>query len=285
MGTTVDVVVRSPERPLAAFASVRAWFGMVEARLSRFREGSAVWRVNRGEAIHDWMLAELARVAFAAWEATEGLVNPLILEALESAGYDESFERIQGPRGRLAAQPVPHPSAAIDIQGTTVRLKRGAIDLGGLAKGWAVDRAAELLEGMGLDALVNAGGDLRAVGEEAPGAGGWMVAIERPDGTVMWEGTTNAALATSSAMRRRWPTTDGGWAHHLIDPRTGLPANSPYVQVTVAAERCLWAEVWSKAILIGGPETLQRASGNVSGVAAIRADGSVERWGCFDKGR
>lgn len=285
MGTTVYVVVRSPGRPLVGFASVRAWFGMVEARLSRFREGSAVWQVNRGEAIDDWMLAELARVAFAAWGATEGLVNPLILEALESAGYDESFERIQGPRGRLAAQPVPHPSAAIDIQGTTVRLKRGAIDLGGLAKGWAVDRAAELLEGMGLDALVNAGGDLRAVGEEAPGAGGWMVAIERPDGTVMWEGTTNAALATSSAMRRRWPTTDGGWAHHLIDPRTGLPADSPYVQVTVAAERCLWAEVWSKAILIGGPETLQRASGNVSGVAAIRADGSVERWGCFDKGR
>ncbi|MCS7294963.1 MAG: FAD:protein FMN transferase, partial [Dehalococcoidia bacterium] len=285
MGTTVDVVVRSPERPLVAFASVRAWFGMVEARLSRFREGSAVWQVNRGEAVDDWMLAELARAAFAAWEATEGLVNPLILEALESAGYDESFERIQGSRGRLAAQPVPHPSAAIDIQGTTVRLKRGAIDLGGLAKGWAVDRAAELLEGMGLDALVNAGGDLRAVGEEAPGAGGWMVAIERPDGTIMWEGTTNAALATSSAMRRRWPTADGGWAHHLIDPRTGLPANSPYVQVTVAAERCLWAEVWSKAILIGGPETLQRASGNVSGVAAIRADGSVERWGCFDKGR
>jgi len=179
---------------------------------------------------------------------------------------------------------VPHPSAAIDIQGTAVRLKRGAIDLGGLAKGWAVDRAAELLEGMGLDALVNAGGDLRAVGEEAPGAGGWMVAIERPDGTVMWEGTTNAALATSSAMRRRWPTTDGGWAHHLIDPRTGLPANSPYVQVTVAAERCLWAEVWSKAILIGGPETLQGASGNVPGGGGIRARRSAEPGGLFDKG-
>lgn len=284
MGTVVEVVIRAADRPVAAFASVRAWFGMAETRLSRFRAESALERLNRGEEVDDWMLADVVRTAIAAWEATGGLVNPMVRDALEAAGYDESLERLAGPRGALQPRPVPNPTEAIELRGTRVRLRAGRLDLGGVAKGWAVDRAAALLCEDGFAALVNAGGDLRAVGEEAQGAGGWRAGVEAPGGTVVWEGTIAGALATSSALRRRWRTADGGWAHHIIDPRTGLPADGPYVQVTVAAASCRWAEVWSKAILIGGPETLRRAQHVVDGILAIGADAPPERRGIFAKG-
>ncbi len=284
MGTEVDVIVRAADRPVAAFAALRAWFGMVETRLSRFRRESALERLNRGEEVDDWMLADVVRTAIAAWEATGGLVNPLVRDALEAAGYNKSFERLQGPRGALQPRPVPNPPDAVELRGTRVRLRAGRLDLGGVAKGWAVDRAAALLCKDGFAALVNAGGDLRAVGEEAQGAGGWRAGVEALGGNVVWEGTIAGALATSSALRRRWRTADGRWAHHIIDPRTGLPADGLYIQVTVAAASCLWAEVWSKAILIGGPETLHRARGSVDGILAIRADGVGERTGVFAKG-
>ncbi|GBD22418.1 FAD:protein FMN transferase [bacterium HR29] len=285
MGTEVDVVVRAADRPVAAFASVRAWFGTVEARLSRFRAESALERLNRGEVVDDWILAEVVRAAIAAWESTEGLVNPLVRDALEAAGYVDSFERLEGPRGSLEPRPVPNPGDAIELSETRVRLRAGRLDLGGLAKGWTVDRAAELLSEDGLAGLVNAGGDLRAIGEEAQGLGGWRAGVEAPGSMLAWEGIVVGGLATSSLLRRRWRTRDARWAHHIIDPRTGLPAEGPYVQVTVAAASCLWAEVWSKAILIGGPETLRRAQHAVDGILAVTADGTAERTGIFAKGR
>lgn len=281
LGTTVDVIVRSRERPVAALASVRAWFWTVEAKLSRFRDDSLVCRLNRGEVIEDWMVAELATIGVTAWHATGGFVNPLVTAALETSGYDVSFGSWEGPRGVRRSQLVPSPAEAIEVAGSVVRLRKGKLDFGGLAKGWAVDRVAELLAEEGLDALVNAGGDLRAMGEESAGAGGWHVAIEAPDGRVAWEGAVKGAIATSTVLRRRWPTTDGDWGHHLIDPRTGMPSEGPLVQVSVAATSCLWAEVWSKAILIGGLDTFERARSNVVGVLAFDRDGKATRWGIF----
>lgn len=280
MGTTVDVVVRANERPLAAFASVRAWFLAVESRLSRFRPESAVSRLNRGEEVEDWLLAEMARLAVAAWEATDGLVNPLVGAALETVGYDRAFEPGE-ERGWLRSSPVPSPRDAIVVEGTRVRLRDGRLDLGGLAKGWAVDRAVQLLAQQYPDSLVNAGGDVCAVGGERPGEAGWTLAVEGPNGALLWQGVWEGAIATSSVARRRWRTRDGGMAHHLIDPRIGLPAHSPYLQVSVAASECLTAEIWSKAILIGGPETYERARESRLGVLALRTDGAVEGTGVF----
>lgn len=280
MGTVVDVVVRTYERPLAAFASVRAWFLTVESRLSRFRPESALSRLNRGEEVEDWFLAETVRLGVAAWEATDGLVNPLVGAALETVGYDRAFEPGK-ERGWLRGAPVPAPSDAVVVEGTRVRLRDGRLDLGGLAKGWAVDRAVQLLAREYPDCLVNAGGDIRAAGGERPGEVGWTLAVEGPDGALLWQGVWEGAVATSSVVRRRWRTRDGGIAHHLIDPRTGLPARTPYLQVSVAARECLPAEVWSKAILIGGPETYERARESQLGVLALRTDATVERTGLF----
>ena len=106
------------------------------------------------------------------------------------------------------------------------------IDLGGIAKGWMADRLAERL---GDHVLVNLGGDLYARGE-------WPVAIACKTYLLR-----NLGAATSSTRKRRW-----GDLHHLIDPRTGLPATTRVEEVSVVAETALDAEVLAKTVLISG---------------------------------
>ena len=148
------------------------------------------------------------------------------------------------------------------IGGGEIVLEPGVrLDLGGIGKGYAVDRAAELLGRFG-PALVNAGGDMACRG------GSWPVGVEIPDDplTIALE---RGALATSGSDRRRWA---GG--HHLIDPFTGRPADSPYLRVTVAAATAVEAEVRAKAIFLGA---------DADGVDAVivGCDGRVQRLGAL----
>jgi len=277
MGTDIDVELSRARDPARCFDAVRREFASAEARLSRFLPSSALARLNRGEPVADPVLALLVRLAIDAWRRTGGLFNPLVLPALEAAGYDRSFEFVQG--GEPAPLVPPEPDRALFVRGDEVRLRAGRLDLGGLAKGWTAEHAARRVSPLARGVLVNAGGDLVACGAE-DGGEGWVVAVEGPSGEVIWEGRWRGALATSSTVRRRWATSSGETAHHLIDPRTGLPAASEFVQVTVAAKSAVDAEVWSKAILIRGSEALGR-SAQLEGVLAVRDDGSVLRAGVF----
>ena len=119
------------------------------------------------------------------------------------------------------------------------------LDLGGIAKGYAVDRAAELLAPAG-PCLVNAGGDLAVRG------GAWPVGVEHL--TLLLE---RGAIATSGRDRRRW-TRDGREHHHLIDPRTGAPADTPLLRATVVAASAAEAEVLAKAVFLGDEEAARQ---------------------------
>jgi thiamine biosynthesis lipoprotein len=276
MNTDIDVAIEATERPSAAFITVRLLFAQQEQRFSRFVESSLVSRLNRGEHIADPWLARLVRLALEAHEATAGLFNPMVLPALADAGYGTSFERVSG--GVPRAQSVPDLHSAIALAGETVWLKQGRFDGGGIVKGWTVDLAVEHLLDSGIDGvLVNAGGDMRAEGTgDSPG--GWLAAIDNPllQGAFAWQGTLSGALATSTTLKRRWTTAAGVEAHHLIDPRNGLPAVSPYVQVSCRAPEARMAEVWAKAILIGGAPASDAARGEGVSALAMRADGTVE---------
>ena len=124
------------------------------------------------------------------------------------------------------------------------------LDLGGLAKGMAVDAALRLLVNAGLPyGAVNAGGDL-AVHGLPPGQDAWPVELE--GGMERTVTLDSGALATSSVLRRRW-SVDGFIRHHLLDPRTGLPVHNELAQASVAAATCGQAEVAAKAALLMGP--------------------------------
>jgi thiamine biosynthesis lipoprotein len=138
----------------------------------------------------------------------------------------------------------------------TVSLPEGAaIDVGGIAKGMAVDASIDLLANRGVaSAAVDAGGDLAVLG--LPGdRPAWTIEIETPDDGLDRPvvALSTGALATSSVGRRRW-LVDGRVRHHLVDPRDGLPAHTDAWSASVLATSCRVAEVAAKAALLLGLE-------------------------------
>jgi thiamine biosynthesis lipoprotein len=149
-------------------------------------------------------------------------------------------------------------------------------------KGWTVDLVVESLQTRYPDLLVNAGGDLRCAGVE-PGVAGWLVAVEGAVGPVpaqvLWEGALNGALATSTTRKRRWRSSGGEMAHHVIDPATGLPACSPFDHVSVWAPQTWLAEVWAKVVLVGGRPAAEEAARQGVRIMAATPTNEVEWFG------
>ncbi len=263
MNTTILLACESPTAS-QAFAEVREYIETCERRFTRFSSDSELARLNRSAG--SWFAASpelfsLLQAALHCHLQTEGLFDPSILPDLEQAGYTRSLEKLraQGPDPQPAAysRPAHPPFSAIELHPITgsVRLPYGMrIDLGGIAKGWIAEQAARRLEKSSLACAVNAGGDLFLVGLPA-NQPHWEVALEdprNPDLDLMTLLVEPGAIATSSIAKRTWQ--QGGLnRHHLIDPRNGQPAETPWVSVTVFAPHTATAEAFAKAILIGGP--------------------------------
>jgi len=276
MNTDIDVLIEAPMPPIDAFIGVRMLFEAQEAMFSRFLPESLLSRLNRGETVTDARFAAAVRLAFEANEFTGGLFNPMVLPALAEAGYDRSFEGVGG--GQPRGQEVPEPKECLRVSGDSVELVRGALDLGGIVKGWTVDLAVEQLSRQHEDVFVNAGGDLRCAGSEE-GGDGWCVGVDGPDGGSAWEGWMRGALATSTIAKRRWAAQDGSNAHHLIDPATGMPATQGFVQASGWSDETWWAECWAKAVVIGGVAAATRAAEAGIRVLAIGQTGRSEWFG------
>jgi FAD:protein FMN transferase len=214
------------------------------ALLTRFSSDSELSRFNASAG--DWFgvgpeLEAILRWALRANEMSGGLVNAAVLPSMVAIGYTRPL--VQGPTATAlsAVGALPALPNVLSVRPGAARLEPGTgIDLGGLAKGWIADR---LCEWLGPNALANIGGDLCAVGGGPTGAG-WPVGLAGV--TVMLRAQ---AAATSSVRRRRW-----GEHHHLIDPRTGLPAATGLEEVSVVAASGVEAEVVAKTALLLGPE-------------------------------
>ena len=248
-----EVLVILPSDRAAQVATVSALFAEWEARLSRFRPDSDLSRLNAAAGGPTWVrepLLGVLRRALRAARATRGVFDPTLSRELAALGYATTFSEIQGG---AAEQPAPaRASTWHDVRlgpGGLVSLPADlALDLGGIAKGMAVDAALAALRAEGVPfALVSAGGDLGVLGDRP-----WPVAVETAGGEHVLS-LAAGALATSSTEERRWRTAHGDM-HHVIDPRTRRPATSDLVRVTVHAPTCEAAEVAAKAALILGPD-------------------------------
>jgi thiamine biosynthesis lipoprotein len=243
MGTEIELLVEAQDAT-DALSAAEAEFHRLEAILSRFRSDSELSRLNsagRLDAGPD--LVRVTELALAARDRTAGRFDPTVHDAVVAAGYDRTFESIalDGPDAE------DEPSVCGGLVSVTregIELADGVrLDFGGIGKGYAADRAAEVLATAG-PCLVNAGGDI------AVRDGAWPVAVQTGDGSLTLE-LTSGALATSGRDRRRW-RRGGRELHHLIDPATGTPAAGDLLRATVVASDAVTAEVWAKALFLAG---------------------------------
>lgn len=252
------VIDRDDERADAQLRAVPGWFEEWEQQLSRFRADSDLSRLNaaagRPVAVAP-ALWKVIRLALDAARQSDGLVRPTVLDALEAAGYDRSFVSIARDSAGLPAPAAPPDWRAIEIdqRASTVMLPAGVrLDLGGVAKGWAAEQAVRRLAATG-PALVDAGGDIAISGPMADGLA-WPIAIANPlvaDATLGLLRIVQGAVATSGRDYRHW-RKGGAEQHHIIDPRTGCPADTDVLAATVVAPDGPLAEVAAKVALILG---------------------------------
>jgi FAD:protein FMN transferase len=223
----------------AELERVRAVFEERDAVFSRFRPGSELNAVNngRGARLVSPLFARMVETALKARQQTDGLVDPTLGASIEAAGYDRDFS-VLGP----SSEPPGAASRAgrIELYGRVLVLAPGVrLDLNGVVKAAAADDALRLLSGSG---FVSAGGDLAA-------RGGVDVALS--DGSFVR--LVSGGLATSGRTKRRW-VRGGEEQHHLIDPATGRPSQSPWDEVTVCGSSCLAADVAAKAAFLLGDD-------------------------------
>jgi FAD:protein FMN transferase len=264
MGTEIELLVDAAEAD-QAFAAAENEFHRLEAILTRFHPESQLSRLNEVGSLEACAeLLEVVELALAARGRTDGRFDPTVHDAVVSAGYDRSFDQL--PQDGTAVIVGSVCGGSVRIDGSRIELDEGVrLDLGGIGKGYAAARAADLLAAAG-PGLVNAGGDIAVQG------GTWPVGVETPEGELTLE-LTEGGLATSGRDRRRW-RRNGEELHHLIDPATGCPSPSDLLRVTVVASDAVEAEVWAKALYIAGEEEAAReADARGTPCVLVTADG------------
>ena len=241
LGTTCSVFAAGQDKD--RLVDAESWVRRLGARLTRFDPNSELSRLN--QRMGEWVevspdMESVLHAALDAFTQSLGLVNVAVLPSMIASGYTRTLAEGTGEVALAEAGPLPTLPSVLEVRAGEARVARGAgIDLGGIAKGWMADGLCAV---RGPNCLVNLGGDLFAVGD-GPSGGGWPVGFA--DRTLLLR---NQGAATSSVRRRRW-----GDAHHLIDPRTGLPSRTGLEEVSVVAATGLNAEIIAKTALLLGP--------------------------------
>jgi thiamine biosynthesis lipoprotein len=249
------------------FSESRQFINQSETRFTRFTDTSELAELNRSAGTWFEASAEMFEVIQLAYHLaieTVGLFDPAILPALKQAGYDRSMDEIRNlaPREKLVEQ-VENGSAPVqdfrnielDAVTRSILLPKGMqVDLGGIAKGWIAEQAARRLANVSTACAVSAGGDICLI-NLPEGEPGWEIGLENPlapDENLAVLRVLPGAVATSSISKRQWKH-NGHFQHHLIDPRSGEPAQTEWLSTTVWAEQAAEAEVYAKVLLIAGP--------------------------------
>lgn len=271
MGSTILVVMDSESLYEKRYlAPVESWFEEWEQCLSRFRHDSEVSQLNRKSGQHQPVSNELWRVveiAINAAHQSNGLVNPLVLDALEQAGYTESFDTHQATAWRQETEQsansvsIAHASyhswQAIEMNADdqTICIPAGTrIDLGGFGKGWAAEQTMRRLKRYA-PVIVDAGGDVAISGARADGSQ-WSIGVYNPmdpENPLELLMVIDGGVATSGQDYRCWQQGETT-QHHIIDPRTGKPATTDILSVTVVASSLCLAEMAAKTIFILGSQ-------------------------------
>jgi FAD:protein FMN transferase len=263
MGCRISVMLDSDESDaITVLDEVPNWFETWEQSLSRFRMDSELSRVNQNPEIWQPVSQTFWQVLHAAREMEQyssNLVTPVILPALERAGYGMSFasEAMVSDSFVTDENSLPFDLSSLETRSDSheIRMPYGMrLDFGGTAKGWAAQQTMRRLSGYG-PAMVNAGGDISISGPHADGSS-WQIGIIdplQPEMDLVRLAVPGGGVATSGKDYRKW-IRDGVLQHHIIDPRIGEPASTDILTASVYASNVIEAEAAAKVLFILGSD-------------------------------
>ena len=261
-----------------------------EAVLSRTAEGSELYALNtsNGETVEygaDDILPALIETALTISDATDGAFDPTLAPVLDAWGFTKDERRV--PSADELKELLSHTGCgkvALEktADGWTVTLLDGAqLDLGGIAKGYASDRVAQVLRQYAVTgAAVSLGGNVYVCGQKSDGSA-WSVAVQDPKDTGAYAMTlelTDVFAVTSGGYQRYFTDSDGTVYQHILDPRTGRPAQTDLLSVTVIGQNGTMADAYSTALYVMGEQAacdFWRHSGGAFDLVLITADGRV----------
>ena len=261
LGTYVELRT-TPDAVEAAAGLAARVLDEVDVACSRFRDDSDLVRANRaaGTPVEvSPVLVGAVRLALEAAAETDGLVDPLLGDLLVAAGYDRTFVLVPSDDPTPAALPVCRGRwQDVVVTDTTVCVPPGAaLDLGATGKAFAADLVAlSIADTLGVPVLAGVGGDLRVASPDDsvldhPVEVGHSVADLDAGGASAVVRLGSGGLATSSVSARRWRRGGRQW-HHVVDPRTGLPAQGPWRTVTALGRTAAAANAATTASIVLG---------------------------------
>jgi len=275
MGTTWHVTYTGNVSPGAVKSDIESVLESVNDSMSTYRAESEISRFN-ASGIEDAMVvsASFGEVLTAALDigersggAYDVTVSPLVDLWGFGAGSEAEWQMPSSDQVTEALGRVGQSSLVWDAATSTLARRRPVqLDFSSIAKGYGVDRVAEILEAYGLaDYLVEVGGEMRVSGT-SPRGDAWRIAVEKPvagqRSVAEALAVTNIAVATSGDYRN-FIEFEGVRYSHTIDPRTGSPVTHNLVSVTVLHESCMMADSWATALSVAGPdEALRLATEN-----------------------
>lgn len=261
MGTLVEITVSHSNTEIIETVTTQAFDEMkrIEQLMSTYLPDSEISRINRAAGKKAIPVSpeveEVIREGIFWSEQSGGAFDITVEPLVQLWDFDGEKEIIPGKNTlRKTASLVNYKN--IEIKDHTVRLKkRGmAINVGGLAKGYAVDRAISLLRGKVSNGLVNAGGDLFAFGQKNK-QDPWTIGLQhprKPQDLLAAFAVKNQAIATSGDYQRYF-IKDGIRYHHIFDPKTGRPVRL-MISATLITMEVMDADAMATAVFVMGPD-------------------------------
>jgi len=265
--TTITVVSPSEEEALRAIDAGFKEIKRLEQLLNYFSPGSEISRINRSSGIRPVKVSretiEIIKKAIEVSGATGGAFNPAIGPVVKLWGFSRQDRTGTIPTEeaiRDALKLVDYRKIRINEEDSEVYLevKGMELDLGGIAKGYAADKAIEVIKGMGIKAaLVAVAGDIRGYGLR-PNGKPWHIGIQDP------RAQDNSSVFATLYLRDKAISTSGDYQrffikngrryHHIIDPKTGYPSESSIISASVIADKGFMTDGLSTAMFIFPPE-------------------------------
>ena len=265
MDTVMNLTVYGEKAASALENAEKELHTLDESILSRTAEGSELSALNaaNGESVSyaaDDPLPKLIETALAISEATDGAFDPTLAPVLDAWGFTKDLRRVPSADELVAMLAhTGRDKVALEetADGYSVALSDGAqLDLGGIAKGYAADLLRAQLEKEGVtSATLDLGGDVFVMGKKSDGSD-WRIAVKDPGDTESYLGIVSASdvFIVTSGVYERYFEENGVRYHHILDPKTGCPAESGLVSVTVMCKNGAWADALSTACFVLGAD-------------------------------